>query len=424
MGGRLRALPSGARAYTAPATVWWSIVILLASFLGSLGCSEEKSQQPAITDLSQQSVDQLRALGYVNFADEKVDPREETVTGTEAALSTRRYFLFNNRRPASAHLIDQTGRLVNSWSRPGDRHWSNVELLPNGDLLVPGTRTRADGTLQQSLSRYSWDSRELWSRAIGSHHDVEVTPRGDIAVLIDHTRIIREVHPEIPVKDTSIAILDSDGIKQEEHSFYVMLSANSDVFQFQPVAVSRSKRGHDEIDLLHANSLEFFRESSQAKTDPLYALGRVLVSIRHQDTIAIFDLAQGKVVWSWGQGQISGPHDATLLDNGNILLFDNGLARNWSRVVELDPHTRQIVWEYRAKPPESFYTQSRGSSQRLPDGNTLIANSDNGRAFIVTPAGEVVWQFLNPTAGPDGHRATIVRIKQYPVEWIEKLIAP
>lgn len=426
----------------APVAALWLLLVALGS---ALGCSREaeEAQRPAPTSpvsvsptptvshfepTDSVTLDQLRALGYAVDTGEEIDPNEQRVTGTAAAIATPGYFLFNSREPPSAQLVDQTGRLVHSWSHPGHLHWSNVELLRNGDLLVPGTRSRGDAggkaSVGRSLTRLSWEGQELWSRAIEAHHDVEMMPTGDIAVLTYRMRRIGEINPETDVKDVSIVFLDGDGVVKAEHSLYVMLAANPDVFQFQPVAVSQSKEGLDEIDLLHANSLEFFRESPLSKSDPFYAAGRVLVSFRHQDTVAIFDLDQQEVVWSWGQGEISGPHDATLLANGNILLFDNGLARNWSRVIEVDPRKREIVWEYRATPPARFYSRSRGSNQRLPNGNTLIANSDNGRAFIVTPEGEVVWRFLNPNAGPDGGRATIIRIKQYPVEWIETLTGP
>ena len=70
---------------------------------------------------------------------------------------------------------------------------------------------------------------------------------------------------------------------------------------------------------------------------------------------ALRDWKTKRIVWSWGQDEISGPHDATLLANGNVLLFDNGLGRDWSRVIEVDPFTREIVWEYRA---EGMFTLS------------------------------------------------------------------
>jgi hypothetical protein len=36
-----------------------------------------------------------------------------------------------------------------------------------------------------------------------------------------------------------------------------------------------------------------------------------------------------------------------------------------------------------------------GKHQRLPNGNVLIAESGQGRAFEVTPEGKIVWEYIN-----------------------------
>ena len=176
------------------------------------------------------------------------------------------------------------------------------------------------------------------------------------------------------------------------------------------------------VDLLHTNSLEFMHYPELATRHPLYEPGNVLISIRHQDTVAVIDWPKKKLIWTWGQGELSGQHDAQQLENGNFLIFDNGLKNQRSRVIELDPVNRKIVWQYPEPGRPAFFTVANGSSQRLSNGNTLIANSDHGEAIEVTPEGDVVWHFFNPGIDSEGHRATIVRIKRYPTNWIEPLL--
>jgi outer membrane protein assembly factor BamB len=139
----------------------------------------------------------------------------------------------------------------------------------------------------------------------------------------------------------------------------------------------------------------------------------VLVCLRHQDSVVLLDWDTKEVLWSWGQGRISGPHDATMLPGGNVLIFDNGLGRDWSRVVEVDPRTDEIVWEYRDPDPTSFYSKTRGSNQRLSNGNTLIGDSDSGRVLEVTPEGEKVWEFMNPNLTPRREPSVVVRMRRY-----------
>ena len=95
----------------------------------------------------------------------------------------------------------------------------------------------------------------------------------------------------------------------------------------------------------------------------------------------------------------------------HILVFDNGRSRGWSRVVEVDPETKKIVWQYRAK---DFFSRLRGGAQRLPNGNTLVTESVKGRVFEVTPDGEIVWDFSNPEVTKDGKRRQIYRMFRLP----------
>ena len=109
---------------------------------------------------------------------------------------------------------------------------------------------------------------------------------------------------------------------------------------------------------------------------------------------------------------------------GNILLFDNGgyagfgsllpglpphypnRLRDYSRVIEFDPRTLEIVWEYENRQPlegeRKFFSSFISGAQRLPNSNTLITEGIRGRVFEVTQQGEIVWEFISPfEAVPD-----------------------
>jgi hypothetical protein len=110
-----------------------------------------------------------------------------------------------------------------------------------------------------------------------------------------------------------------------------------------------------------------------------------------------------------------------MLDNGNILIFDNGVVRESSRVIELNPVTETVEWQYSGDTPGEFYTRTRGSAQRLPNGNTLICEGNRGRCFEVTREGEIVWQWINPME-KDGHRVQVYRMMRYAPGFIEPLL--
>lgn len=127
----------------------------------------------------------------------------------------------------------------------------------------------------------------------------------------------------------------------------------------------------------------------------MFKKGHILISIRSFHTIAVVDPIMQKVTWAM-TGLWKMQHQPTVLDNGNILLFDNQGYHAMSKVVEFNPLTQEVVWAYRGNEDNKFYSRTSGSNQRLSNGNTLITETDYGRAFEVTTNRDVVWEFYNP----------------------------
>ena len=82
-------------------------------------------------------------------------------------------------------------------------------------------------------------------------------------------------------------------------------------------------------------------------------------------------------------------------------MFDNQGCDGKSKVVEFEPFTQEVVWSYRGDASNDFYSELSGSCQRLGNGNTLITESNRGRAFEVTADGTMVWEFFNPNRAGD-----------------------
>jgi uncharacterized protein (UPF0248 family) len=132
--------------------------------------------------------------------------------------------------------------------------------------------------------------------------------------------------------------------------------------------------------------------------------GDILASYRPTSTVIRISRETGKIVWKLGPPTIAGQHAPTLLGNGNVLIFDNGVHRlddslPYSRAIEVSPATNEIVWKYQDKPTWNFFSPRMGNAQRLPNGNTLIDEASFGRFFEVTKEGEVVWEYINPFFG-------------------------
>ena len=61
---------------------------------------------------------------------------------------------------------------------------------------------------------------------------------------------------------------------------------------------------------------------------------------------------------------------------------------------------------------------------RLKNGNTLITESDFGRAFEITREGDVVWEYYNPHRGGENDEfiATLMEVLRlpadFPLDWL------
>ena len=183
-------------------------------------------------------------------------------------------------------------------------------------------------------------------------------------------------------------------------------------------------RIHKQLDVLHTNTIEVL-DGRNEHLSPHFRKGNVLVSLHQTHSVAVINLESEKVVWAL-TGLWNYQHQPTFLQNGNLLVFGNNVWMEKSRVVEVNPLTQEVEWEYSGDDVITFYTKSCGSNQRLPNGNTLIIESDNGRAFEVTRDKEIVWEYMNP------HRAgeqkeliatlfDVVRIDDsFPTGWMRR----
>ncbi len=338
---------------------------------------------------------QLQALGYV---DGTYDPDSDLadVVVNDAEKTSPGYNFYSSRQQAGARLIDMQGRELHRWHSNDEGHWQHAVLLPNGDVIVIVKDRR--------LSRYDKDSNPIWSVKGRFHHDLWI--HGDeIYVLARIARVIDHVHPRSPTLADVIQVRSLDGELKREISVLDAIHDSAYRFLLPSLAQEKDAQKGRQLDVLHTNHVEVF-DGRLADRDPIYAEGNILISMRNINTIAILDGKSSDVVWIWGPTNLTFQHHPTLLDDGHILLFDNGFEH--SRVIEIDPLSNGLVWQY--SPRSGFFSQTRGSNQRLANGNTLITESDRGYVLEVTSEGEVVWKFANPIVNRKKERQAIWRM--------------
>ena len=312
------------------------------------------------------------------------------------------YTLFSTTRGGKdAYLIDMRGNVVHRWHSEEGIHYAY--LLDNGHLLCRTHPPEDAGGIESvggssaSIIELDWDSNLVWSyRDQTLHHDYERLSNGNTLLLLWEPLpdgleaqvqggfdvefapgmlgdVVREVTPE--------------GDTVWEWRSWEFLDVGEDVIC--PLEPRR--------EWTHQNCLNVTPD------------GDLLVSYRLTSTVGIVDRSTGVFKWKWGPGEIYHQHHPTWLDSGRVLIFDNGGHRrgaSHSRIVEVDPETNEIHWQYLGAPPISFYSYNISSAERQPNRNTLICEGAPGRMFEVTPRGEIVWEYINPfpvfNDGPGG----------------------
>jgi outer membrane protein assembly factor BamB len=96
---------------------------------------------------------------------------------------------------------------------------------------------------------------------------------------------------------------------------------------------------------------------------------------------------------------------------GNILIFDNGSDRKFTRVIEINPITKKTIWSY--SDPGNFFNPYAGSQKRLKNSDTYISDDESSKAFIVDKKGRIKWRYKDSNSTRSVKRPTIYPRKDF-----------
>ena len=318
-------------------------------------------------------------------------------------------------------LMDMQGNVLHSWA---DAY--HCALSDSGDVLMFRKH-------EHLVRKVGSDGSLIWERTIPVHH--EVAQGLDGATLIA-SKEVQEYNGRRVEFDVVIE-LGAEGAELSRWSTWDHFLALKELHRRQQldtpgILIPPLRDGQGNLspfggdhDYYHLNGIQVLLDTPLGKTDSRFQPGNLLLSFNFVNLLVILDRDTRDIVWSWGPEEVVGVHTARMTPEGTIVLFDNGheMTRPWSRVVEIDPPSGEIVWEFDGGEDRRFFSQSMGSAQRLVNGNTLVGVSSRGRAFEVTPEGEVVWEWQHPSYEPGKTRGVFYRIERYPLELIDSLAA-
>lgn len=328
------------------------------------------------------------------------------------------------------------------------------------------------------------------------HHDIKKLPNGNIIMLVVEKKLMADVlaagfdpskfQPDIQLKgymlpDCIIEIeptYPSGGIDVWEWHAWDHLIQDFDPSKLNYGNVS----AHAELidcDGDHRNLPLFWNHMNCIDYNP--AFDQIVMSVRGNSEAWIIDHSTttaeaaghtggahgkgGDLLYRWGNpltygaGTVSNQkyfeqHDVEWVKPdcpgaGNLTCFNNGVNRNYSSIDEITPPVdgsgnysyvsgsafgpANLTWTYVATPPESLFAHDISGAQRLQNGNTLIDDGPLGTFIEVTPAGDIVWKYINPVDNtgplyqgdsiphdpthPDETLNSVFRVYRYPPDY-------
>ncbi|MDZ7885131.1 MAG: aryl-sulfate sulfotransferase [Mycobacterium sp.] len=376
------------------------------------------------------------------------------VTYLNPELAHDSYVLFTGADSVT-RLIDLNGTVVQEWPYAGVPPRVLDPALNGGRVGDVGVQLSDSGDgrggiyANGTIGQLSWTGERVWEwgtqapdGAARQNHDWELLPNGNRLVLVTVPRVVPDLGTHT-VGDQGLYEVSPQGDivwewRAGDHLHEFGFSDEGWVALRETVA----RDPEDPWGYLEMNSAKSLGENHwyTERPDSVFHPDNIVISFRKANIIALIDKQSGKVAWKLGPyyaaepgaqhqrisvhkvprplDQTSGQHNphmiaAGLPGAGNILVFDNQGGAGYppasvgiyagSRILEIDPVTEDIVWQYTAEdsglPPWTFFSSFVSNAQRLPNGNTLITEGMQGRLFQVTPDGDIVWEYHSPYQG-------------------------
>jgi hypothetical protein len=374
------------------------------------------------------------------------------------------YTLYSPLNTRWTYLRDMNNQLVHSWYHNRSGGYS-AYLLRDSTVLRSALSTNSPlngGGATGIVQRCNWAGQLIWEYTYSSstyrlHHDIEPMPNGNILMIAWEVKTAAQCtqaglnHSATLWPDHIIEVQPvgtTGGIIVWEWHFWDHLIQDWDPTKDNYGVVA----DHPELldincgstygDWTHINGISY---------NPV--LDQIVISSHELDEIYVIDHSTttqeaaghsggnsgmgGDILYRWGRPanyKRTGPqifnvvHSSvwvadSLPGGGHLMAFNNREGMGSSVVVEIEPPYYN-TYNYYIEPNQPFgpaapywtftagwfYSNHLGGCQRLPNGNTIIAESTAGYLFEVDSLGTVVWSY---SAG-----GQIPRVLRYPLDYL------
>lgn len=333
--------------------------------------------------------------------------------------------------------IDHKGDVRYLISRPQIGLATSIEVLDNGNFLITGDTST--GHLYYTNSFYEMEPTGRIVKEYlleGLHHEVIVLPNGNYLALGNDPN-------GLAIEDTIYEI-------DRETGEYVKIWDMDAYFQVESYdqygrRISVETQGSDAHDWIHINSLSYDKTNDA-----------IIISGRAQNVIISMDYYTGEINYIISNPELPlplylqdkliksvddsfewqfGQHNIQILDNGDLLFFDNGNSRannledaispedNYSRAVrvsiDIEEGTINNVWEYGHELGSEYYCEFLSGVQFLGEDHYLI----NFGGQIKDSEGNAESSFDDLFAGTGATKSNQIEVKNGTVVYETQLEA-
>jgi hypothetical protein len=382
------------------------------------------------------------------------------------------YTLYSPMDGRTTYLVNMNNQVVHTWSHNRNGGYS-AYLLSDGSVIRPSASSGSSlngGGAAGMVQRVGWNGSLVWEYTYSSstyrtHHDIEPMPNGNVLCIawevktssqcvaagLNHSATLWPDHIiEVqPTGSTGGNIVWQWHVWDHLIQDYNSAKSNYGVVAQHPELLDINC-GSTSGDWMHFNAISYNPD-----------LDQIVVSSHNLDEIYVIDHSTttqeaashsggnsgkgGDFLYRWGRAS---NYDVTnspqvfdvvhcawwvpsgLPGAGHIMAFNNRETMGSSMIVELTPPLNGYnytltpntaygpsapSWTYNAS---GFFSNHLGGNQRLPNGNTLIAQSTSGKLFEVNTSGQVQWTYTPGGQIPRALRydPTYPGLAQLPVE--------
>lgn len=324
-----------------------------------------------------------------------------------------------------AEVIDIDGRVLHRWNI----NW--FALCPNHNYLpahydpesLPGTHIHGAVLLEGGdlvfnfdglgLIRLNPEGNVVWHLPYQTHHSIQLDEEGNLWVCGLKERPKNEgpsCFRKMPYDVYSILVISPEGKILHDWRVEDILKENNRE-DLLPLGAAYSVGQDVRGDLLHLNDVEPFPLTMK---EDFFNKQDVMVSLRNVNTVFVFNRKTMHIKYIT-TGMFDEQHDPDFIDGDHFSVFDNNPNAGFSRIVIVSARENTMEVYYKGTKKKPFFSAFMGKEQWLPNGNLLVTESLEGRAFEIDKDKEIVWEYMNLVG--DGKIGLLEEAHRYPMRY-------